>query len=55
MVDVLSLANEGQEDLVGFFSGFNDFLEQLDSDANKFVTENLEGKLEDYVTTLLVK
>ena len=33
--------------------GFNDLLEQLDSDADNFVTEYLERKLEDYVTILL--
>ena len=30
-----------------FFTGFNDLLEQLDSDADNFVTEYLERKLED--------
>ena len=51
--DVQISTNEGQEDLVSFFSGFNDLLEQLDSDADNFVTEYLERKLEDYVTILL--
>jgi len=31
---------------VSFFTGFNDFLEQLDSDADNLVTEYLERKLE---------
>ena len=38
---------------MGFFTGFNDLLEQLDSDADNFVTEYLERKREDYVTILL--
>ena len=53
MADVQISSNESQEDLVGFFTGFNDLLEQLDSDADNFVTEYLERKLEDYVTILL--
>jgi len=53
MADVHISTNEGQEDLVSFFTGFNDLLEQLDSDADNFVTEYLERKLEDYVTILL--
>ena len=50
MADVQISTNEGQEDLVSFFTGSNDLLEQLDSDADNFVTEYLERKLEDYVT-----
>ena len=50
MADVQISTNESQEDLVSF----NDLLEQLDSDADNFVTEYLERKLEDYVTILLV-
>ena len=38
---------------MSFFTGFNDLLEQLDSDADNFVTEYLDRKLEDYVTILL--
>ena len=53
MADVQISSNESQEDLVGFFTGFNDLLEQLDSDADNFGTEYLERKLEDYVTILL--
>ena len=53
MADVQISTNESQEDLVSFFTGFNDLLEQLDSDADNFVTEYLERKLEDYVTILL--
>ena len=53
MADVQISTNESQEDLVSFFTGFNDILEQLDSDADNFVTEYLERKLEDYVTILL--
>lgn len=52
MADVQISTNESQ-DLVSFFTGFNDLLEQLDSDADNFVTEYLERKLEDYVTILL--
>ena len=52
MADVQISTNESQ-DLVSFFTGFNDLLEQLDSDADNFVTEYLETKLEDYVTILL--
>ena len=50
MADVQISTNESQEDLLSF----NDLLEQLDSDADNFVTEYLERKLEDYVTILLV-
>ena len=50
MADVQISTNESQEDLVSF----NDLLEQLHSDADNFVTEYLERKLEDYVTILLV-
>ena len=50
MADVRISTNESQEDLLSF----NDLLEQLDSDADDFVTEYLERKLEDYVTILLV-
>ena len=53
MADVQISTNESQDDLVSFFTGFNDLLEQLDSDADNFVTEYLERKLEDYVTILL--
>lgn len=53
MADVQISTNEGQEDLVSFFTGFNDLLEKFDSDADNFVTEYLERKLEDYVTILL--
>ena len=49
MADVQISTNESQEDLVSF----NDLLEQLDSDADNFVTEYLKRKLEDYVTILL--
>ena len=52
MADVQISTNESQEDLVSFLTGFNDLLEQLDSDADNFVTEYLERKLEDYVTIL---
>ena len=34
MTDVQISSNESQEDLVVFFTGFNDLLEQLDSDAD---------------------
>ena len=53
LADVQISTSEGQEDLVRFLTGFNDLLEQLDSDADNFVTEYLERKLEDYVTILL--
>ena len=53
MADVQISTNKSQEDLVSFFTGFNDLLEQLDSDADNLVTEYLERKLEDYVTILL--
>ena len=49
MADVQISTNESQEDLVSFFTGFNDLLEQLDSDADNFVTEYLERKLEDTI------
>ena len=52
MADVQFSTNESQEDLVSFFTGFNDLLEQLDSDADNFVPEYLERKLEVYVTIL---
>ena len=42
MADVQISTNESQEDLVSFFTGSNDLLEQLDSDADNFVTEYLE-------------
>ena len=50
MADVQISTNESQEDLLSF----NDLLEQLNSDADDFVTEYLKRKLEDYVTILLV-
>ena len=53
MADVQVSTNESQEDLVSFFTRFNDLLQQVDSDADNFVTEYLERKLEDYVTILL--
>jgi len=46
MADVQISTSERQEDLVRFFAGFNDLLEQLDSDDDNFVTEYLERKLE---------
>ena len=49
MADVQISTNESQEDLLSF----NDLLEQLDSNADDFVTEYLERKLEDFVTILL--
>ena len=53
MADVQISTNEGQENLVSVSIGFHDILEQLDSDADNFVTENLEKKLEVFVTILL--
>ena len=41
MADVQISTNESQEDIVSFFTGFSDLLEQLDSDADNFVTEFL--------------
>ena len=46
MADVQISTNESQEDLVSFFTGFNGLLEQLDYDADNFVTEYLGRKLE---------
>ena len=47
MADVFkSQPTKVKEALWVFFTGFNDFLEQLDSDADNLVTEYLERKLE---------
>ena len=46
LADVQISTNEGQGGFVSCFTGFNDCLEQLDSDADNFVTEYLERKLE---------
>ena len=48
MADVQISTNESQEDPLSF----NHLLEQLDSDADDFVTEYLERKLENVVTIL---